>query len=80
MPEYRGVIADHHVFVVPGLVDAKVVEEQANKRYVKKEASTYIHYHAKYVKGLPQVVDNEVQCLGYNHTEVGSVSHRVQLP
>jgi hypothetical protein len=78
--EYRGVIADHHVFVIPGIVDAKVVEEQANKKYVKREESTYIHYHAKHATGQPQVVDNEVQCLGYEHTEVGNVSHRVKLP
>jgi len=81
MADYKGIRADHHVFVVPGIVDPDVVRAQAQRALDKKGESTYIHHHSKYVldqDGLE--TPNEVQCLGRDHTEVGKVSHVVKLP
>jgi hypothetical protein len=67
MVTYHGEEADHHVFVVPDIVDGRVVAEQAIKKADKYGETTHVHHHAKHWAGKPQTVDNEINCIGYNH-------------
>jgi hypothetical protein len=64
---YHGEEADHHVFVVPDIVDGQVVAEQAKRRADKHGETSYVHHHPKHWQGKPQVVDNEINCIGYEH-------------
>jgi hypothetical protein len=45
VPTINNVQADHHVFVVPGVVDGDVVAEQARKKADKLGESSYVHHH-----------------------------------
>jgi hypothetical protein len=64
---YHGEAADHHVFVVPEIVDGQAVAEQATRKADKLNETTLVHHHAKHHHGKPQIMDNEVACIGYNH-------------
>lgn len=59
MNEIEGVVADHHLFIIPNVVDADVVRAQAIRNRDKENESTYVHYHkhgepCRYHEGPPQ--------------------------
>jgi hypothetical protein len=63
----NNVVADHHMYVVPDVVDGRVVSEQAQRRAIKQGETTYVHHHPKHKQGAPQTKENELDCLGFDH-------------
>jgi hypothetical protein len=45
MPVVNNIRADHHVYIVTGVVDADVVGTQARKKLTDDRESTVIHHH-----------------------------------
>lgn len=71
MIQHQGYWADHHVFVVPGIVDGDVAKHQATKKADKGEA-TVVHHHAKHVLGdNGEEIPTLVKCDTHYHESFG---------
>lgn len=60
MNQVEGVEADHHVFIIPGVVDASVVHAQALRKLDQRGETTYVHDHRA-----------DEKCQGHEHRWYG---------
>jgi hypothetical protein len=73
VPTHHSIEADHHVFIVPGVVDGDVVREQANAKQTKLGESSYVHDH----KHDEDCTDHRHWVYGDVNVPAPTVSHKV---
>ena len=64
MPVVNNVKADHHVYIIAGMVDGDVCEQQARRKWDQLGDTSVLHWH-----------DSDTPCGSSPHKVIGDVQY-----